>query len=232
MGRPSAAAHHSLSSVALPSITQRSAGRFIVKACRGCRNRSRCCNVSCYPNGDLSSPAGECFVSASSAGEPCRNSRMHSLPRSSTRVEPPPADEDRAWAQLYASVGSSATPKKWSSSLMPTPKLAQPPGAVPRERPCGNAGLPTCAASTSVPSRDRSWPSGRRPLPPAAFVVDRQRRRSRTIAPARRDPARPASAPLTRDPEFAKAAERFTATADGATPIAGQHEESRGAKAA
>ena len=53
-----------------------------------------------------------------------------------------------------------------------------------------------------------------------------------TIAPARRDPAKARVSALTRDPEFAKAAERFTATADGATPIAGQHEESRGAKAA
>ena len=53
-----------------------------------------------------------------------------------------------------------------------------------------------------------------------------------TIAPARRDPAKARVSTLTRDPEFAKAAERLTATADGATPIAGQHEESRGAKAA
>jgi hypothetical protein len=49
---------------------------------------------------------------------------------------------------------------------------------------------------------------------------------------ARRDPDKVRVNALTRDPEFAKAAERFTATADGATPIAGQHEESRGAKAA
>jgi hypothetical protein len=53
-----------------------------------------------------------------------------------------------------------------------------------------------------------------------------------TIAPARRDPAKARVSTLTRDPEFAKAAERFTSAADGATPIAGQHEESRGAKAA
>ena len=52
------------------------------------------------------------------------------------------------------------------------------------------------------------------------------------LPPARRDPAKARVSTLTRDPEFAKAAERFTATADGATPIAGQHEESRGAKAA
>lgn len=52
------------------------------------------------------------------------------------------------------------------------------------------------------------------------------------LPPARRDPAKVRVSALTRDPEFAKAAERFTTTADGATPIAGQHEESRGAKAA
>jgi hypothetical protein len=52
------------------------------------------------------------------------------------------------------------------------------------------------------------------------------------LPPARRDPAKARVSTLTRDPEFAKAAERFTATSDGATPIAGQHEESRGAKAA
>jgi hypothetical protein len=52
------------------------------------------------------------------------------------------------------------------------------------------------------------------------------------LPPARRDPAKARVSTLTRDPEFAKAAERFTATSDGATPIAGQHEESRSAKAA
>ena len=50
--------------------------------------------------------------------------------------------------------------------------------------------------------------------------------------PSRRDPAKVRDNALTRDPEFAKAAERFRATADGAIPIAGQHEESRSAKAA
>ena len=52
------------------------------------------------------------------------------------------------------------------------------------------------------------------------------------LPPARRDPAKVRVSALTRDPEFAKAAERFTTTADGAAPIAGQQEESRGAKVA
>ena len=70
---------------------------------------------------------------------------------------------------------------------------------------------------------------------PVAMLVDRNDNgwvAVEMLPPARRDPAKVRVSALTRDPEFAKAAERFTATADGATPIAGQHEESRGAKAA
>lgn len=52
------------------------------------------------------------------------------------------------------------------------------------------------------------------------------------LPPARRDPAKVRVRSLTSDPEFARAAERFAASADGVAPTAGQHEESRGAKAA
>jgi hypothetical protein len=52
------------------------------------------------------------------------------------------------------------------------------------------------------------------------------------LPPVRRDPAKVRVGVLSREPEFAKVAERFTAAADGATPITGQREESRGAKAA
>jgi hypothetical protein len=52
------------------------------------------------------------------------------------------------------------------------------------------------------------------------------------LPPARRGPAKVRVNALTRDPEFARAAERFAASADGVAPTAGQHEESRGAQAA
>jgi hypothetical protein len=52
------------------------------------------------------------------------------------------------------------------------------------------------------------------------------------LPPARRDPAKVRVSALTRDPEFARAAERFAASADGTAPAAGQLDESRGAKAA
>ena len=180
----------------------------------------------CYPNGDLPSPAGMVRLRIFRRREPCpKVSRMHSLPRSSTRSNRRTADEDRAWAQLYASVGPSRHRRRsGQDSLMPTPKLGAATWrcTCARRRPCGNAGCRRAQpAHRCLHAIGRDHP-GRRPFPPAAFAaVDRQRCRV-DDAPVRRDPAKGPRQHLTRDPEFAKAAERFTATADGATPIAGR----------
>jgi len=150
------------------------------------------------------------------------------------------ADEDRAWAQLYASVGQVPTAEEVVKQLDADAEARRSHLALYlrakttlRERRVADARNQRIGASVRTILR----------LVVAIVVVGPVRLlRSllstgsdvavETIAPARRDPAKARVSTLTRDPEFAKAAERFTAAADGATPIAGQHEESRGAKAA
>ena len=157
-------------------------------------------------------------------------------PRSNRRT----AEEDRAWAQLYASVGQAATAEEVVRQLDADAEARRSHLALYlrakttlRERRVADARNQRIGASVRTFVRSVV----------AILVVGPVRLlRSllstgsdvavETIAPARRDPAKARVSTLTRDPEFAKAAERFTATADGATPIAGQQEESRGAKAA
>jgi len=149
------------------------------------------------------------------------------------------ADEDRAWAQLYASVGQAATAEEVVRQLDVDAEARRCHLALYlrakttlRERRVADARNQRIASLVMTLARSV-----------VAIVVGPFRvLRSllstgtdvavETIAPARKDPAKVRVTALTRDPEFARAAERFTATADGTTPIAGQHEESRGAKAA
>ena len=149
------------------------------------------------------------------------------------------ADEDRAWAQLYASVGQAATAEEVVKQLDADAEARRSHLALYlrakttlRERRVADVRNQRIGAfARSVVAIVANLVMGpfrllRSLLSTGSDVA------VETIAPARRDPAKARVSTLTRDPEFAKAAERFTATADGATPIAGQHEESRGAKAA
>ena len=150
------------------------------------------------------------------------------------------AEEDRAWAQLYASVGQAATAEEVVNRLDADTEARHSHLALYlrakttlRERRVADARNQRIAAAVRTFVRSV-----------VAIVVVGPFRLLRSLLstgsdvavemlpPARRDPAMVRVSTLTRDPEFAKAAERFTATADGATPIARTHEESRSAKAA
>ena len=146
------------------------------------------------------------------------------------------AEEDRAWAQLYASVGQAATAEEVVKQL----------DADAPARHCHLALY--LRARTTLRERKvievRNQRIGAFVRSIAAFLVIGPFRLLRSmlssgsdvavemLPPARRDPAKVRVRSLTSDPEFAKAAERFAASADAVAPTAGQHEESRGAKAA
>jgi hypothetical protein len=146
------------------------------------------------------------------------------------------ADEDRAWAQLYAAVGQAATAEEVVKQLDADTEarrshlalylrakttLRQRRAADARNQRIGAFVRSVVAVVVISPFR------GLRSLMSTGSDVA-----VAMLPPTRRDPARVRVSVLARDPEFAKVAERFTAAADGATPIAGQREESRGAKAA
>jgi hypothetical protein len=160
-------------------------------------------------------------------------------PRSNRRT----AEEDRAWAQLYASVGQACTAEEVVKQLDADAEARRSHLALYlrakttlRERRAADARNQRIGAfvRTTVRSVTAIVVVGplhilrllRSLLSTASAVAEQM------LPPARKDPAKARVTALTRDPEFAKAAERFTATADGATPSAGQHEESRSAKAA
>ena len=146
------------------------------------------------------------------------------------------ADEDRAWAQLYASVGQAATAEEVVKQLDADAEARRSHLAL------------YLRAKTTLRERRvadvRNQRIGAFARSVVAIVVVGPFRLLRSLLSTgsdvavemlprvRRDPAKVRVNALTRDPEFAKAAVRFAATPDGATPIAGQHEESRGAKAA
>jgi hypothetical protein len=149
------------------------------------------------------------------------------------------AEEDRAWAQLYASVGQAPTAEEVVKQLDADAEARRSHLALYlrakttlRERRIADA------RSQRIGAFARSVATILANLVTSPFRLLRSLLSTGSgvavemLPPARRDPAKVRVNALTRDPEFAKAAERFTATADGATPIAGQHEESRGAKAA
>ena len=146
------------------------------------------------------------------------------------------ADEDRAWAQLYASVGQAATAEEVVKQL-------------DADAPAKHCHLALyLRARTTLRERKvieaRNQRIGAFVRSVVAFLVIGPFRQLRSLLssggdvavemlpPARRDPAKVRVRSLTSDPEFARAAERFAASAEGVTPTAGQHEESRGAKAA
>jgi hypothetical protein len=149
------------------------------------------------------------------------------------------ADEDRAWAQLYASVGQAATAEEVVKQLDADAEARRSHLALYlrakttlRERRVADArnrriGAFVRSVAAIVVAGPLHMLRLLRSLLSTGSDVAME-----MLPPARRDPAKVRVNALTRDPEFAKAAERFTATADGATPNAGQHEESRGAKAA
>ena len=146
------------------------------------------------------------------------------------------AEEDRAWAQLYASVGQAATAEEVVKQL----------DADAPARHCHLAlylrARTTLRERKVIEARNQRIGAFVRSV--VAFLVIGPFRLLRSmlssgsdvavemLPPARRDPAKVRVRSLTSDPEFARAAERFAASADGVAPTAGQHEESRGAKAA
>ena len=146
------------------------------------------------------------------------------------------ADEDRAWAQLYASVGQAPTAEEVVKQLDADAEARRSHLALYlrakttlRERRVAdvrNQRIGAFVRSTVTLLVIGPFRLLRSVLSSSTHAA------VEVLPPVRRDPAKGRVSTLTRDPEFAKAAERFTATADGATPIAGQHEESRGAKAA
>ena len=146
------------------------------------------------------------------------------------------AEEDRAWAQLYASVGQAATAEEVVKQL----------DADAPARHCHLAlylrARTTLRERKVIEARNQRIGAFVRSV--VAFLVIGPFRLLRSmlssgsdvavemLPPARRDPAKVRVRSLTSDPEFARAAERFAASADGVAPTAEQHEESRGAKAA
>lgn len=146
------------------------------------------------------------------------------------------AEEDRAWAQLYASVGQAATAEEVVRQL----------DADAPARHCHLAlylrARTTLRERKVIEARNQRIGAFVRSV--VAFLVIGPFRLLRSmlssgsdvavemLPPARRDPAKVRVRSLTSDPEFARAAERFAASADGVAPTAGPHEESRGAKAA
>ena len=153
------------------------------------------------------------------------------------------ADEDRAWAQLYASVGQAATAEEVVRQLDADAEARRSHLALYlrakttlREHRAADARNQRIGASVRTVMRSVAALLTNLVMGPFRLLRSLLSTGSDVVVemlpPARREPAKIRVSTLTRDPEFAKAAERFTATADGATPIAGQHEESRGAKAA
>jgi hypothetical protein len=146
------------------------------------------------------------------------------------------AEEDRAWAQLYASVGQAATAEEVVKQL---------DADVPA-RHCHLAlylrARTTLRERKAIEARNQRIGAFVRSV--VAFLVIGPFGLLRSmlssgsdvavemLPPARRDPAKVRVRSLTSDPEFARAAERFAASADGVAPTAEQQEESRGAKAA
>ena len=146
------------------------------------------------------------------------------------------AEEDRAWAQLYASVGQAATAEEVVKQLdADAPARHCHLALYLRARTTLRERKVTEARNQRVGAFVRSVVMF---LVSAPFRLLRSLLSSGTdvavemLPPARRDLAKVRVSALTRDPEFAKAAERFTASAGGTAPAAGQHEESRGTKAA
>jgi hypothetical protein len=146
------------------------------------------------------------------------------------------AEEDRAWAQLYASVGQAATAEEVVKQL----------DADAPARHCHLAlylrARTTLRERKLIEARNQRIGAFVRSVVASLIIGPFRLLRSmlssgsevavEMLPPARRDPAKVRVRSLTSDPEFARAAERFAASADGVAPTAGQHEESRGAKAA
>lgn len=155
-----------------------------------------------------------------------------SNPRPSRRT----AEEDRAWARLYAGVGEDATAEEVVKQLDADPQAKHSHLALYlRART-------TLRERKAAEVRNQRIGAFVRSVVTVLVIGPLRLLRSllssgtdvavEMLPPARRDPAKVRVSALTRDPEFARAAERFTASAEGAAPGAGQLEESRGAKAA
>ena len=145
-------------------------------------------------------------------------------------------DEDRAWAQLYASVGQASTAEEVVRQL-----------DVDAQARHSHLALYLRAKTTlrerkAVEARNQRIGAFVRSV--VAFLVVGPFRLLRSmlssgadvavevLPPVRRDPAKVRVSALTKDPEFAKAAERFTSSGASTAPTTGENEESRGAKAA
>lgn len=149
------------------------------------------------------------------------------------------AAEDRAWAELYASVGRVCTAEEVVKQLDADTECRRShlalylrARATLRERRVADArnqriGVFVRSTVMIVAAGPLHILRLLRALLSNAGEIAVQ-----MLPTARRNPAKARVSTLTRDPEFASAAGRFMATADGAEPIAPEREDSRGAKAA
>jgi hypothetical protein len=146
------------------------------------------------------------------------------------------AEEDRAWAQLYASVGQSSTAEEVVKQLDADAHARHDHLAL------------YLRAKTTLRERKvaeaRHQRIGAFVRSVAAFLVIGPFRLLRSLLssgtdvavemlpPVRRDLAKGRVNALTKDPEFARAVERFTASGVNTAAATGANEASRGAKAA
>ena len=145
-------------------------------------------------------------------------------------------EEDRAWAQLYASVGQAATAedvvrqldadaeakrKHLALYLRARTTLREQRAAEARNQRIGAFVRSTVTLLVIGPFRLLR-----------SVLSSSTHAAVEMLPPVRRDPAKGRVRSLTRDPEFAQAAQRFTASVEATAPAAEQNEESRRAKTA
>ena len=145
-------------------------------------------------------------------------------------------EEVRAWAQLYASVGQASTAEEVVKQLDADAQARHNHLALYlRARTTLRERKVTEARNQRIGAFVRSVVTL---LVVGPFRLLRSVLSSSTdvavemLPPARRDPAKVRVNALTRNPEFARAAERFTSSGASTAPTTGKNEESRGAKAA
>jgi hypothetical protein len=145
-------------------------------------------------------------------------------------------EEDRAWAQLYASVGQASTAEEVVRQLDADAQARHDHLALYLRAKT------TLRERKVIEARHQRIGAFVRSVVTLVVIGPMRLLRSllssggevavEMLPPTRRDPAKARVRSMTGDPEFTRAAERFAASADGAAPPAGQPEASRGAKAA
>ncbi len=147
-----------------------------------------------------------------------------------------PAEEDRAWAQLYASVGQAPTAEEVVRQLDADAEARRSHLALYLRAKT------TLREQRAAEARNQRFGVFVRSVVTLLVIGPFRLLRSvlsssthaavEMLPPVRRDPAKGRVRSLTRDPEFAQAAQKFTASVEATAPAAEQNEESRHAKAA